>query len=68
MVPVSVVGSSLGVVACFAAVPEGSFSGKYRRIGECSDYKWKPPPVFRNDEAIFANFAARMAFSSLLSR
>ena len=68
MVPALVVGNKDQGDACFAAAPAGNFFGKYRRIGEYSDYKWKPPPVFRNVEASFASLAARMAFSSLLSR
>ena len=46
------------------AVPGCSFFGKYRQIGECIDYRWKPPPCLRNVEAMRANFAARIAFCS----
>ena len=33
-----------GAVVCWDAVPEYSFSGKYRRIGGYTGYKWNPPP------------------------
>ena len=63
-VPVLAVGRGDVADGCSVAVPEYNFYGKYRRIGEYNDYKWKPPPWLRNVEATRANLAARMAFSS----
>lgn len=41
---VEAVDKAIGVGAFLDVVPGCSFFGKYRRIGECTDYKWKPPP------------------------
>ena len=56
------------LVAWVVCDPEYSFYDKYRQIGEYNGYRWKPPPGLRNEEAIRANFAARMALSSFCSR